>query len=97
MPTKRIAVTASGSKYIVQRVDFRTDTVHVWGEVHGANGLSTKHGASLSFPLSSVSLTEVEFTPSFVHSLFDQAVAAKRAAGAVITMHGRKHVTAIIH
>lgn len=69
----RIAtVKASGDRYVVQQVDFRTEKVHVWGEVTSCKNLSMKHAGSLHFFVHDVTITEVDRTQELVFQLFDQ-------------------------
>ena len=80
--TVRVAtVKSTGSRYVVQQADFRTNVVHVWGEVTAYSVRDDRlremsHAASLSFPLSDVVLSEVARTPSLAKALLAQANAA---------------------
>ena len=72
----RVAVVATGATYVVQQVDFRTDTVHVWGEVESYRGAQRTHRASIKLPLASVHLTYVPGGVELSRKLLAQAAAA---------------------
>ena len=69
----RIATTKTGSRFIVQNVDFRANVARCWGEVLSFRGLSTTHGPSQTIPLSDVVLSNDEKTVDLLRSLLAQA------------------------
>ncbi len=101
--TLRIAsVTGTGRRYIVNRIDFTgpEGIVHTWGEVvriraktrRGRQvGIVREHGESLNFLQSAVVISEVSNTPEFSRGLFEDYIRALRAAGHIITKHGRNY------
>ncbi|MGD9749435.1 MAG: hypothetical protein AB7W59_00405 [Acidimicrobiia bacterium] len=91
--TTRIAtVKATGARYIVQSLDFKSDLAFCWGEVVWVQGTRTKHEESKRFPLAEVEIATVERTPALCVELFEQAVAGRQAAGHVLARSGRKHI-----
>jgi len=89
--TVKIATcNATGSRYIVQQMTIgRTpadDRVHCWGEVMSAKGLSSKHGKSLTFLRSAVTVAEVEKTFSLLKELWNQNLRALREQGRLVSV-----------
>ena len=89
-------VLATGARFIVNCIDFKTDRVLCHGSVVVAQGSRTQHERGVWFPLASVQIATVEKTPAFCADLFNQHVAQLRAAGAVLVSSGRKHTTVTI-
>ena len=73
--TNRIAIElATGDMYVVQQIDFRTNTVHCWGQVVAYKGLSMKHSAPVQFPCGAMRvLNDVTRDQTLVRTLFAQA------------------------
>ena len=75
---ERIATVGStGERYIVQQIDFRTGTCHCWGDVvafefRKGKLLKRDHDKSVSFPVSSVRIEDVDLTPDTMSALFEQ-------------------------
>jgi hypothetical protein len=85
------AVTSSGRRYIVQKVDLAPDgtgKVHCWGEVIKveARSFKTTHSPSVSFALADVVLSTEEKTAALCSALFAQMVDVRRAAGRIVTL-----------
>ncbi len=92
MKNIRIATTTTGSRYVVDRIDFDSDTVHCWGEVvayrgkRGPNGVvihSVTHQRSAAapfvrFPRAEVILVEMVRTEQLCIELLNQAKRAHR-------------------
>lgn len=75
--TTRVAVVvATGATYVVQQIDFRSETVHVWGEVESYRGAKRTHRGSLRFPLAAVRLDNVPGDVALSRKLLAQAQAA---------------------
>lgn len=79
----RIAtVKATGKKYLVNYIDFRTNKVVCWGEVTKAKGLKTWHEPNKVFLLDAVEISpEQPKDQAFVDSLFYQCIDSKRSEG----------------
>lgn len=94
----RIAtVRATGSRYVVQQVDFKTNTVYCWGEVTAVKrGTAATHDASKKFPLAEVTLSEVKRTNAFLIELFEQAVEERKSRGLRVAYSGKKHITVTV-
>lgn len=82
MKLERIAmVKATGKKYVVQQLDFRTGRCHCWGELISFEFrknvlVKHKYDAVHSFPLEAVSISkDVALTPDLMSELFAQAKA----------------------
>lgn len=90
-PARIATVRSTGSRYVVQAVDFAKNVVHCWGEVRSHKGASTAHDGVLKFALADVELAMVPATEQLASELFAQHIAAKRALGHVIT-GGRRMV-----
>ena len=80
MKMERIAtVKATGKKYIVQQLDFRTGRCHCWGELMDFEFrknvlVKHKYEAGNSFPLEAVSISnDVALSPDLMSELFAQA------------------------
>lgn len=71
----RLATTSDGSSYFVQRIDFRTRTVHCWGELVAYRNLKTRHGDNIELSLDSVTVQDVDKDQALVKRLFNQAKA----------------------
>lgn len=82
----RIAtVKATGKKYLVNYIDFRTNKVVCWGEVTKRVGLKTWHGPNMVFLLEAVEIgPERAKDDAFVAELFDQMVQGLREEGHVV-------------
>ena len=79
----RIAtVRATGKRYVVQQLDFRTNRAHCWGELMA---FDTKKNyrhfeGALSFDLGEVTIAkDVQLTQKLLDELFDQSVEAHKA------------------
>lgn len=80
-------VTATGARYKVQQIDFRTDVVRCWGEVTAyGGGRPTGHGESLTFPRSAVTVetVTVEQWRAMLPALFEQNLVRLEAAGKTV-------------
>jgi hypothetical protein len=78
----RIAtVKATGKKYVVQQLDFRTNQAHCWGELMSFDtkkNFRTFEGA-LKFPLDAVTITkDVTLTQALLDELFAQSLEAHK-------------------
>jgi len=102
MDKTRIAtVKATGKRYIVLQLDFRTDKAHVWGEVievvQKGRTLQTRHEGQKTFHLDEVIISEVDRTPPMLRELFNQRIEGLRAEGHIIDDHttrrGNRRVT----
>lgn len=92
MKTVRIATeTATGKRYIVQSLDFRSNLAYCWGEVTKTSGLSSTHGPSKRLPLASVTISEVAKDSALLAALFEQSLNGLRAEGHVLVESGRKN------
>lgn len=78
MKSVRVAtVKATGSRYVVQQVDFRAEKVHCWGEVMFASSTKgTKHEGAKFFLLNEVDINEVPFDQKLKDELFEQSAKA---------------------
>lgn len=78
----RIAkVNATGKKYVIQQVDFRTDRVHTWGELmsYDTKKCSRTFEGAKSFGLNEVTIIkDVALTQSLLDELFEQSVEAHK-------------------
>lgn len=81
----RIAtVKATGERYVVQQIDFRSNKVHCWGELisfsgeRGGSAFRKTHAGSKAFLADAVTVTEVEQSEALVKELFAQAKRAQR-------------------
>lgn len=86
MAIQRIAtVKATGDRYLVVRMDLRTNKVYTWGEVYSfktgrghtraeqfATGASTTHGPGKVFLRDAVELSEVDVTGAVAEELLAQ-------------------------
>lgn len=80
----RIAtVKATGKKYVVQQLDFRTNQAHCWGELMSFDtkkNYRTFEGA-LKFPLEAVTIAkDVTLTQAVLDELFNQSLEAHKEA-----------------
>lgn len=78
----RIAkVKATGQRYIVQQLDFRSDQAHCWGEVLVADSRKgLRHEGSKSFGLNQVEISkDTLLTQALMDELFEQSVQAHKA------------------
>lgn len=80
----RIAtVKATGKKYVVQQLDFRTNQAHCWGELMSFDtkkNFRTFEGA-LKFPIEAVTITkDVVLTQAILDELFAQSLEAHKEA-----------------
>lgn len=96
MRIERIAtVKKTGSRYIVQQLDFRTGKCYCWGELMGFDTKKgSKHESSLSFPIEQVSIqNDVVVDLKLYDELFEQSKRAHAAdieSGALVqTGHKR--------
>jgi hypothetical protein len=84
-------VRATGRRYIVLLLSFAkrpgdVDTALCYGQVTAFRGVQTEHAPRLSIPLADVEISEVPKTHQLCQELFDETVAAKRAAGETVSI-----------
>lgn len=85
-------VKATGKRFIVQQINFKTDRVHCWGSVSWVGDrASTRHQASKVFDLDDVSLASVTQTSSLVVELFKEYFEELEAANFVVAVTGKKN------
>lgn len=93
----RIAtVKATGKKYVIQQIDFRTDRVHTWGELMSFD--TKKHSRTFEgvkvFSLNEVSIQkDVPVTPALLDELFEQSLEAHKELieGGKMRTHSSKY------
>lgn len=78
----RIAtVKATGKKYVIQQIDFRTDRVHTWGELmsYDTKKCSRTFEGAKAFAINEVSIAkDVPLTTKLLDELFEQSVEAHK-------------------
>lgn len=87
MATRIATVTATGARYVVIALDFTTDKAMCFGELVSFRGQKRRYNGRQTFPLADVSIEYVSSVPA--DELLDQAIAARRAAGAVVRVSCR--------
>jgi len=100
MKQVRIAtVTATGEKYVVQQLDFRTNKVYTWGELmrfDTSGRQANLFEGTKSFPLSDITLSkDVWLDLKLFDELFEQskkAHAAQIAEGALTPRCSRSRI-----
>lgn len=95
MKTIRIAtVTATGHRFLVNSIDFRSEKALLWGQVTAARGVNTTHEKAFYVALAEVTITEEPKTEQLVRALWLQYHDSLRAKGHEVWLSGRKNLTA---